>query len=409
MNQTGLAQKFGPVVSHLRIAKRQQDIHAVRIPAGDADLVIGCDLAVSATDDALAKLNIDRSYAVINDTMMPTAEFVHNPDAVFHATPMKESIRHELAADRVNFLPATELASALLGDTIATNLFMVGYAYQKGLIPLTAAAIFKALELNAVAVEFNQQAFIWGRRAAVDLEQVEVVAGVREKRFNALQTVDEIVDFRCKELVSYQDQAYADRYKSQVEKVIQAEQALNGEAGDLSAAVAKALHKLMAYKDEYEVARLYTDGRFQAKLKNMFEDGYKLKIHLAPPLFSRRDPDTGHLRKKKFGGYILGMFKLLAPLKFLRGSKLDIFGYSAERKMERGLIGELDQTIDTLLAGLTPDKLQHAVEIVELALDVRGFGHVKEANYEQYQLRLAQQLKRYKNKFAIQVEVSNVA
>ncbi|MEM7359600.1 MAG: indolepyruvate ferredoxin oxidoreductase family protein [Pseudomonadota bacterium] len=409
MNQTGLAQKFGPVVSHLRIAKNQQDIHAVRIPAGDADLVIGCDLAVSATDDALAKLARNRSYAVINDTMTPTAEFVHNPDAVFHAVPMKESIGAELQEDRVDFLPATELASALLGDTIATNLFMVGYAYQRGLIPLSQEAIFKALELNRVAVEFNQQAFMWGRRAVVDRAAVEEISGVAKTRFNALTSLDDIVEHRYQDLVGYQNQAYANKYKNRMTDI--AEKLRGHDAEDkLAITMAKALHRVMAYKDEYEVARLYTDGRFQKQLERQFEGKVKLNFHMAPPLLSKRDPDTGHLRKRKFGAYMMTMFKLMAPLKVLRGGKLDIFGYSAERKMERGLIDELNQTIDTIIAGLNAEKLQHAIEIIELVLDVRGYGHVKEGNYEQYQLRLTRQLKRYQGELeGIAVEVANVA
>ncbi|MFT5136061.1 MAG: indolepyruvate ferredoxin oxidoreductase [Arenicella sp.] len=409
MNQTGLAQKFGPVVSHLRIARDQNQIHAVRIPAGDADLIIGCDLAVSATDDALAKMNKERSNAVINDSMTPTAEFVHNPDAIFHDKPMKASIGDELSADRVSFLPATEIAAALLGDTIATNLFMVGYAYQKGLIPLSEEAIFKALELNGVAVEFNQQAFTWGRRAVVDFAAVEESAGVRAKRFTAIETLEGIVDYRYKDLTAYQNVGYADIYKNRLLEVAAKESEILGQAGQLSIVIAKALHRVMAYKDEYEVARLYTDGRFEKQLADKFEGKVKLNFHMAPPLLSKRDPDTGHLRKRKFGGYMLTMFKIMAPFKAIRGSKLDIFSYSEERKMERRLINELNATIDALISGLNAEKQQHAIEIIELVLDVRGYGHVKEANYAKYQLRLAQQLKRYQGHVGISVEVANVA
>lgn len=409
LSQTGLAQKFGPVVSHLRIANDQNDIHAARIPAGDADLIIGCDLAVTATDDALAKMERNRSRAVVNDTVTPTAEFVHNPDAVFHLNPMKRAIAGEMDAGHVDFFPATEIASALLGDTIATNLFMVGYAYQKGLIPLSQEAIFKALELNGVAVEFNQQAFMWGRRAVVDFADVEEISGVKEKRFAKLETLAEVVDYRAEDLVGYQSKRYANKYRKRMAAVASAAAQAGANTETFNLAVAKALHRVMAYKDEYEVARLYSDGRFEQQLKEVFEGDIKLKFHMAPPLLSKKDPTTGHLRKREFGGYVFSLFKLLAPLKRVRGSKLDIFGYSAERKLERGLIDELNQTIDTLLEGLTEDKLQHAVQIIELVLDVRGYGHVKEANYAQYQLRLAQQLKRYQGDLAIEVEVANVA
>ena len=412
LNQTGLAQKFGAVTGHLRIARQQSDIHAVRIPAGDADLLIGCDLVVSAGDDALAKLNADRSQAVINDTLSPTAEFVGNPDALFHDAAMKQAICDELALDKASFLPATEIASALLGDTIATNLFMLGYAYQKGLIPVSAEAIHKALELNGVQVEFNQDAFLWGRRAFVDQPEVERLAGIHENRFTALESLDDIVAYRYDDLIGYQNTAYADAYKKQVDVVKDAEtKAIGAHELNMTKAFAKALHRVMAYKDEYEVARLYTDGRFQKDLKKNFEGSVKLTFHMAPPLFARRDPDTGQLRKMKLGGYMLNVFKLMAPLKVLRGTRFDIFSYSAERKMERSLIRELNDTLETLIKGLHKGNIRHAVEIIELVLSVRGYGHVKEANYRQYQLRLQQQLTQYQNGAvtSFDIALSNVA
>lgn len=416
LNQTGLAQKFGAVTAHLRIANNQTDIHAVRIPAGDADLLIGCDLVVSAADDALAKLNVDRSYAIVNESISPTAEFVSNPDALFHDKAMKQSIIDELAAGHADFLPATEISTALLGDTIATNLFMLGYAYQKGLVPVSAQAIYKALELNGVQVEFNQKAFLWGRRSAVDQKEVERIAGIHAKRFHALESLEDIIDYRHKDLVGYQDKDYADEYLKRVERIKSAESKISDEGNlKLTTAFARALHRVMAYKDEYEVARLYTDGRFQKDLEENFESTsgkpLKLTFHMAPPLISRRDPDTGHLRKMQFGGYMLGLFKIMAKLKGLRGSKLDIFGYSEERKMERRLITELNKTADTLIESLNKNNIQHAVEIIELVLDVRGYGHVKEANYQQYQLRLNQQLKKFKSGGVdmYEIAVTNVA
>ncbi|MBT8115261.1 MAG: indolepyruvate ferredoxin oxidoreductase family protein, partial [Arenicella sp.] len=410
MNQTGLAQKFGPVVSHLRIAKRQRDIHAVRIPAGDADLVIGCDLLVSAGDDALAKLHQDRSYAVINDTVAVTAEFVNNPDAVFHIEPMKQSIRDELSQGMVDFLPATDIALALLGDTIATNLFMVGYAYQKGMLPVSSEAIEKALEINNVAVEFNKQAFLWGRLAAHDEAQVREISQIDKNRLTPLSGLDEIVDYRSADLAAYQNAKYADTYRQRVESVKAREREILGDNSNaFSIAFAKALHRVMAYKDEYEVARLYSDGRFQQQLKSSFSGDYKLQLHMAPPLLSRRDPDTGHLIKRQFGSYILPVFGLLARLKGLRGTAFDIFGYSAERRMERQLIDEVCATADTLLGNLSEDNLDHAMQIMNFVLDVRGYGHVKQANYQQYQLRLSQQLKRYHGQAVLPVEVAHVA
>ena len=220
LNQNGLAQKFGPVMSHLRIAKKQSDIFAVRIPAGDADLMIGCDLLVSASDEALKKLHEGRSHAVVNDTISPTAEFMENPDTVFHIDSMKDSIRDEMTTSQVDFVAATEIASALLGDTIASNLFMVGYAYQKGLIPVGALAINKALELNGVKVEFNQQAFMWGRKACVDLQAVEALAKVDEQRFKSLETLEQVLEHRSADLVAYQNKAYSDVFVALVKVVL---------------------------------------------------------------------------------------------------------------------------------------------------------------------------------------------
>jgi len=399
-------------VSHLRIAQRQRDIHAVRIPAGDADLVLGADLLVTATDDALAKMHFQRSHVVVNDTVTATAEFIDNPDVVFQVEAMKNSIVDELGEGRADFIAAGELSEGLLGDPIATNLFLVGYAYQKGLLPVSAKAIHKALELNGVKVEFNQQAFNWGRKAFLNLEEVEQVSGVIEKRFTPLERVNDIVEHRVKELTAYQNAAYAEKYKAVVEKVISIEAGILDKPQDelmLSKAVAKTLYKTMAIKDEYEVARLYTDGRFQAQLEATFEGSPKISFHLAPPILSKK----GSSKKIEFGSYMFGAFRLLAKLKGLRGGFFDVFGYTSERKLEVRLIEELNLTIDVLLVTLNGENRQLATEIVELYLGVRGYGHVKEKNYNQYRLRLKQQLGRYsKNESglnAINVEVANVA
>ena len=408
MNQTGLAQKFGPVVSHLRIANRQREIHAVRIPAGDADLMIGCDLIVSASDDALAKLDVERSHAVINDTLSATAEFVHNPDTVYHDEAMKHSIIDELAKDNVDFFPATEVANALMGDTIATNLFMLGYAYQKGLIPVSAEAIFKALELNNVRIDFNKKSFMWGRKAVIGRKAVEDTAGVKKNRFTPLEEINDIVEHRYQDLIEYQDRDYAEKYRNRINGIIEAESKLVGGEDFLFAkSVAKVLHKVMAYKDEYEIARLYTDGRFQKQLAESFqatnkENGNrplqaKVSYYFAAPLISKRDPDTGQLIKRKYGSYALPVMKLLSKFKHLRGSKLDIFGQTEERKLERQMIIDVNNTIDTLLKHLNNRSLLNAIEIIELALKVRGYGHVKEANYQQYKVRLIELLNTYTN------------
>jgi len=314
-------------------------------------------------------------------------------------------------------IAAGELSEGLLGDPIATNLFLVGYAYQKGLLPVSAKAIHKALELNGVKVEFNQQAFNWGRRAFLNLEEVERVSGVLEKRFTPLEQVADIVKHRAEELQAYQNQTYADKYTEIVGRVIAAESKFADAKSELilSRAVAKAVYKTMAIKDEYEVARLYTDGRFEAQLKEAFEGSPRLSFHLAPPLLSSIFGEKGEPRKFAFGSYMLPAFRLLAKLKGLRGSPFDVFSYSSERKLELSLVARIEETIDLLLESLTLNNRQHAVEIIDLYLGVRGYGHVKQANYQQFELRLDRQLGRFQRDAtsgsldAIQVEVANVA
>ena len=394
MNQTGLAQKFGPVVSHLRIAQKQKQIHAVRIPAGDADLILGIDLMVAASDDSLAKMQKDRSYAVVNESLTANAEFLSKPDVTFHIEPMKSSIERELSDGRASFLAATDLSKGLMGDPIACNFFMVGFAFQQGLVPLSAKAIHKALELNGVQVEFNQKAFEWGRLAASDPTQTAKLANLNKLNHQPLTSIKEILAHRYQDLVKYQDRDYANQYKSVVDRVIIYEAKL-GDDRRLSVSVAKTLYRLMAIKDEYEVARLYTDGRFIQKLKDAFVDPKKLRIYLAPPLLARPDKLTGEPNKMQFGAWILTSFKLIKRMKFLRGTRLDLFGYTAERRIERKLRDDFIDQLDLLLPQLKSGNKELAIEIIELVNSVRGFGHVKLASYESYVIELERLLNEY--------------
>jgi len=393
LNQTGLAQKFGAVTGHLRISARQADINAMRIPAGEAHLLLGADLTVSAGDDALAKLNREHSYAVINHTQSSTAEFTRNPDAEFPLREMEQTIAEEIKDGRSCFVDATNIASNLLGDAIFANFFLLGVAYQQGLIPIGATAIAEAIELNGVAVELNRQAFLWGRRYVDDAAGVCSEAGIDQDQAADCdnESLDDLIT-RCQTyLIDYQDQAYADRYLRLVERVRQRENELQTQLTDaalpLTRAVAQSYHKLLAYKDEYEVARLYSNGDFEKSLAAQFEGDYRLRFHLAPPLLAKRDRASGKPLKREFGGWILGLFGLLARFKGLRGGALDIFGYTAERKLERGLITQYEQDIDVILGQVSPQNLAIAVEMASLALKMRGFGHVKLANIEQAQRR----------------------
>ena len=387
MNQTGLAQKFGAVVSHVRIGKRQSDINSVRIPAGDADLLLGCDLVVTAGDEALAKANVERTWAIVNDFESVTADFITNPDLVYPAAAMKSTISEEVGRGKADFLNATTLATGLLGDSITGNLFLLGYASQKGLLPVGPEALDQAIELNGVAVELNQQAFLWGRRAVLDLEKVKSRAR-HKPAFQPLESLAEIVSDRYQRLVDYQNRAWAECYREQLRLVMDAEERQALGAGQrLSKAVARNLYRLMAYKDEYEVARLYSCPAFKEQLQNGFEGDYRLQFHLAPPLLSKRDADSGLPVKRTLGAWVLPVFSLLAKFRRLRGTALDPFGYIAERKLERQLIVDYETLLAELAQGLRQDNYDSAVELAELPALVRGFGYVKARNLESQRLR----------------------
>lgn len=388
LDMSGLAQKGGPVMSHVRVAEQAEHIHSTRVGTGMADLVIGCDVIVTASRDALSRMGEGRTHAAVNSTQTPTAAFVRNPDWQFPTDSSEGEIAKACGRDNLALVDAGQLATALMGDAIATNMFMLGYAWQRGWVPLSEAALLRAIELNALQVEFNQQAFAWGRVAAHDPAFVQAAAGRNGMKaqvieFKRTPTLEELVARRVAYLSAYQNAAYARRYSDFVQQVQTRESAL-GEAGrglKLSRAVAQYLFKLMAYKDEYEVARLYTDPAFRNKIAAMFEGDYTLRFHLAPPLLARRD-DQGHLRKQQYGSWMMSAFGVLAKLKFLRGSVFDPFGHTEERKQERALIEDYRQTITQLLDKLSADKLEQAVAVARIPEEIRGYGHVKERHLQ---------------------------
>ena len=309
LDMSGLAQKYGAVMSHVQVAASADALHAARLDSGGASLLIGCDLVVAASTDAIAKMHPSRTRAVVNASVTPTAEFVKNPNWQLPGTDLQKDISQ--SAKAADFVPATEIASELMGDAIATNMFMLGYAYQKGWVPLSAAALERAIELNGVSVEFNKQSFVWGRRAAVDLERVRRIARPADivaigEHFS--RNLDELVERRVKMLTDYQNQAYSYKYSTLVDRV----RAVDPK---LAEAVARNYAKLLAYKDEYEVARLHADGEFERKIDAMFEGDYRVVYHLAPPLLARRDPASGEPRKMRFGPWVLPLFKVLKNLK----------------------------------------------------------------------------------------------
>ncbi len=381
IDMAGLAQKGGAVYSHMRIAERPEDIHAIRVSAGGADLVLGGDIVVAGNKKVLAAVKPGTAMVINTSEFLP-GDFTRNADFSLPTERLKRAITTAAGREHSHFIDASRLANALFGSTLGGNIFMVGYAYQLGALPLSAGAIEQAIELNGEAVSMNLAAFRWGRRAAVDPASVEALAKPapeqRDDNRRLSETFDEMVTRRVEFLTAYQDGAYAARYRALVEKAKAAEAAQASGRCGLAEAVARYLFKLMAYKDEYEVARLYTDGTFEKQIRNeVGGENLRLEFHLAPPLLARRDPATGVPRKMHFGPWMMSAFKLLARMKFLRGTAFDIFGYSEERRTERKLVADYEALLDEVLGKLNADNHPVAVGLAAIPEKIRGFGHVK--------------------------------
>lgn len=385
----GLSQKNGMVFTHLKVCDDPARIHAVRIAAGEAKLLLGCDLITAAEPATLARLDPDGGRAVINTAEIMATQFTRQPDLEFPGDAMVEAIAGRTGAGRASTVDARRLSETLIGDSIGANMFLLGFAWQQGLVPVGREAIEAAIELNGVAVPFNLDAFLWGRRAAHDLAAVEKLAGADDAP--PAFDLDGFVARRKADLTGYQNAALAGRYAALVDEVRAAEAKLGGGEA-LTEAVARGYFKLLAYKDEYEVARLYAENDFLKRVHERFQGDFRLHVHLAPPLLSRPDPATGRIEKREYGPWMLRAFAALAKLRFLRGSPLDPFGYTAERRMERRLIGEYETVIRELLAHLSADNREVAVELARLPLAMRGFGHVKERNVETAKRREAELL-----------------
>ncbi|MCF6215268.1 MAG: indolepyruvate ferredoxin oxidoreductase family protein [Emcibacter sp.] len=378
---TGFAQKGGSVISYLRLAKSAEDLKAVRIGTGAADLLLGCDMVVAGSRESLRTLARGKTSVIMNTQKNQTARFVLNRDSDIHDDLISQNLRSivgENALDKVN---AAKMATALMGDSIATNMFLFGYAWQKGKIPLSLAAIFRAIELNAAAVDSNKQSFSWGRIAAADMALIEQSLPHPLKNEAPLTALADIMKYRADYLKDYQDQALADRYLAAVNKVHDLEKKLGISGDDLSKAVARNYFKLLAIKDEYEVARLYTNGDFERKINQQFDGDFKIHFHMAPPLLARKD-NKGHLRKMEFGGWMFNMLKIVAKMRGFRGSIFDIFGKSAERKMERKLIRDYEILLDNFAKTLSKENFLAAVALAEIPSEIRGFGHIKEKSVE---------------------------
>ncbi len=383
LDMAGMAQKGGPVTTHLRFAPQPADLHAVRISTRAADVVLGCDLVVAAGKEALSVIGKGRTRVVLNSQETITGAFIRDPDFKVQGFGLADIVRDVAGREQVETVAATQLATSLLGDSIATNLFMVGYAWQRGLIPVAAASIDRAIALNGAAVELNRTAFRLGRLAAADPAAIEaLMPGKKADATPRPQSLDEIVARRVAFLTAYQNARYAGRYADFVEQVRRREKTVTGAEGPLSEAVARYLFKLMAYKDEYEVARLYTDGSFRRQLAETFDGDGRMTFHLSPPLLARKDPHTGEPAKMAFGPWMMAAFGVLAKFRGLRGTALDPFGYTAERRTERALIEEYRRHVEAALATLTRDGHARAVAIAEVPEQIRGYGPVKERSIE---------------------------
>ena len=383
IDMAGLAQKGGAVFSHVRIAKKPEDIHAIRISAGKADLVLGCDLVVSGSRKVLTSVREGETAFLVNTSEVMPGDFTRNADFSLPTERLKRAIVKAAGAEQTSFFNATLAATRLFGNAIAANMFMLGMASQKGALPLTPSSIEEAIRLNGQSVAMNIAAFRWGRKAAHDPQSVQSLVSDQLVDADAAveETVAEIIDRRAEFLQGYQNKAWATKYRETLQPLVEAEELALGAAGPVSAAAARSLFKLMAIKDEYEVARLYSDGSFKRQLGRQFESYDRLEYHMAPPVLGRKD-GKGHPVKSSFGRGMAVLFPLLSALKVLRGTPLDLFGYSAERRWERGILSEFIGELGQMTGILHKENANHVAEFLSYPMKIKGYGHVKKRKYE---------------------------
>ena len=387
LDMAGLAQKGGSVWSHLRFGKSPEAIKTIRIAAGGADVVLGCDMIVAGNSKTLALTRKGKTRMLVNTEETMPGHFARDADMRYPSAGLHKNIADAVGREGAEFVDAGRIAVALLGDSIAANMFMMGFAYQRGLIPVSADAIDKAIELNGAAQQMNRDAFLWGRRTAVDAQAVERLLAARGARGGRgispapVEDIEQAIALRRKYLADYQDGAYAQRYMALVDRVRSIERSHFPGRSELTRAVAKYYFKLLAIKDEYEVARLHAHGGFLESIGQQFEGDYRLVFNLAPPLLAKRDPSTGEPRKMEFGAWIVPVFKVLARLRVLRGTALDVFGYTQERRTERALIAEYEANIGRALEALhksgSASPYDTAVALASLPEEIRGYGHVR--------------------------------
>ncbi|AKH99054.1 indolepyruvate ferredoxin oxidreductase, alpha/beta subunit [Hoeflea sp. IMCC20628] len=388
IDMAGLAQKGGAVFSHVRIARSPEDIQAIRISAGKADLVLGCDLVVSGSRKVLASVREGETAFLVNTSEVMPGEFTRDVNFSLPTERLKQAIVKSAGIERTSFFNATQAATRLFGNAIAANMFMLGMASQKGALPLSPESVEQAIRLNGQAVAMNIEAFRWGRKAGHDPQSVLAIVGDALPVSDGAteESVADLVDRRADFLRDYQNEAWAARYRQILRPLIEAETLVSGRPGSVSAAAARSLFKLMAIKDEYEVARLYSDGSFKRQLYKQFESFTKLEYHMAPPVLGRKDA-KGHPIKTSFGRGMTALFPVLSRLKVLRGTPLDVFGYSAERRMERQLVSEFNTDLEEATRLLRPDNAPQIAEFLSYPMGITGYGHVKIRNKEQVILK----------------------
>jgi len=405
LDMTGVAQKGGAVTTYVRIADDPVALNAVRIAAGEANAIIGCDMLVAAENSILTRMKRGFTQAIVNTHRLATVAFIKNRDLQTPWDAMTEGMRDVIGDEAGHFLDATRIATALTGDAMATNILLLGAAYQLGMLPLSERSLMQAIELNGAAVEANKRAFQWGRMAMHDPAFVasRVEDTTEERPVAAAEdavisgTSDERIARRVEFLTAYQNAGYAARYSSLVDKVRQAESRILPE-GDrrLSDAVATGYFRVLAIKDEYEVARLYTNGQFRRQLESVFEGDYKIRYHLAPPLWAHTDKTLGVPKKRTYGEWLTPFLHLLRMMRPLRGTALDIFGYTEERRLERSLIVNYEETVAEILAHLSAQNVDTALSLARLPEGIRGYGHVKRKSIDEArerEVRLRAQLR----------------
>ena len=387
MNFTGLAQKNGAVTSQIRIGREKSLYNrSARLPNETADLLLGCDAVVSVSPSITRTLNPDKTIAIVNGRVEPVGVAGVHIGTVVDDSLLKKHLENHLAVENLQFIDISKLAEHLVGDTVYANIMMLGIAAQKNLIPIDISSIKKAIELNGVAIQQNLMAFNWGRLLSEHPQDVFNSAKI-EKITEKEKSINTYVDRFYKTLEQFQNKKYADLFLSKVNKIMNLEKNMGNFKKDLplTRKITLSLFRMMRYKDEYEVARLHTSGEFAQNFLSQ-NQGEKLEFYLAPPLFSKRDPETGHLKKYRFGHWVFNIFKILSKFKFLRGSKFDVFGYTDERKRERQLVQKILYTVDKISENLNENNHPQIIEFLEIPLSIKGYGHVKEKSMDRAEL-----------------------